>query len=320
MNEAAATILIIDDDTASLEFAHRALAAADYAVLTARTGVRGFRRALHVRPDLVLLDIGLPDIDGHEVCRRLKGHKLTAHIPVVFMTARTAIADKQLSFDLLGADYLVKPFARAELVARVRVHLEHSRVRRDHDGTAERLEAQLAEARRLLGAALEHQVAADAGHAQLRALVEVQREQLAAHVQRLVSQDSRAGGGGSPPRIATVDRVRVRVVTEMLQRMQHEVEPDGALHRDLTRAATLLEPLAGAAPLSHDEGHGSADLLSSREREVFDLLILGRTNKEVSAALGVTTSTVSTYRARIMDKLGVETLAGLIRAGLLHGT
>ncbi len=318
MNEAAATILIIDDDTTSLEFAHHALAASDYAVVTARTGERGFRRVLHVRPDLVLLDLGLPDIDGHEVCRRLKGHKLTAHIPVVFMTARTAIADKQRSFDLLGVDYLVKPFAAAELVARVRVHLDHARVRSDLVARTQGLEVQLADVRHLLETALEHQVAADAGHLRLQALVEVQREQLAAHMERLVSTDNRVGSASSPPGITTVERVRV--VTEMLERMQHEVEPDGALHRDLGRAAALLEPVVGEAPSQPDEGHGSAELLSSREREVFDLLILGRTNKEVSVALGVTTSTVSTYRMRIMEKLGVETLAGLIRVGLRQGT
>lgn len=315
MNPAAATILVIDDDPASLDLAARHLGGYDYAVLTARDGERGFRRALHVRPDLVLLDLGLPGIDGHEVCRRLKAHPTTRDIPVVFLTARTGMDDKRRAFELDGVDYLLKPFAEAELLARVRLHLDQARNMSELHQRAEQLGAELQEARAQLTNALARRDEEDAECARLRALTEVLRAQLEARLERwLAAEETEA-----PPRRLDAPE-RARLAIEMMQAMQARLGVQETM--ELGRAITLLQPMldgSDASPRPLLAGQADPlERLSHREREVFDLLVGGRTNKQIAAALGVSSSTVTTYRVRVMQKLDAPDVPALVRIGLLH--
>jgi signal transduction histidine kinase len=89
-----------------------------------QTGVGGLRRAKEVKPDLILLDILMPDMDGFETCRRLNAYESTKNIPVIFMTALTGVEDKVKGFDLGGVDYITKPIQHEEVLARVKTHLQ----------------------------------------------------------------------------------------------------------------------------------------------------------------------------------------------------
>src|SRR5215471_5077046 len=89
-----ATILVIDDTSTNLRVAVEHLKAHKFEVLTARTGEAGVDRARLARPDLILLDVQMPGMDGFEACRRLKAHPLTSDIPVIFMTVLTNVEDK----------------------------------------------------------------------------------------------------------------------------------------------------------------------------------------------------------------------------------
>jgi DNA-binding response OmpR family regulator len=114
------TIVVVDDEPNIADLVDLYLARDGFRVLKAATGEAGLEAVRTHRPRLVVLDVGLPDIDGLEVCRRLRQ---TSQIPVIFLTARDGEVDRVLGLELGGDDYLTKPFSPAELVARVKAVL-----------------------------------------------------------------------------------------------------------------------------------------------------------------------------------------------------
>ncbi|MBI2502119.1 MAG: sigma-54-dependent Fis family transcriptional regulator [Candidatus Latescibacteria bacterium] len=123
-----AKILIVDDVPTILEILRRTLEEAGYLILVAPTGKLALRIAAEVRPDLVLLDVLLPDLNGFEVCHRLKAEPLTRDIPVVFLTSQPETEEVIRGFRAGGVDYILKPFQREELLVRIRTHLEKARL------------------------------------------------------------------------------------------------------------------------------------------------------------------------------------------------
>jgi two-component system response regulator MprA len=117
-------ILVVDDDRRLAASIRRALAYEGYRVATAEDGPSALRSARDGLPDLVVLDVMLPGLDGVEVCRRLRAD--TAALPILMLTARDSIGDRVAGLDSGADDYLVKPFAYDELVARVRALLRRA--------------------------------------------------------------------------------------------------------------------------------------------------------------------------------------------------
>src|SRR6476469_2168129 len=116
-------ILVIDDDPNITSFLKRALSYEGYAVETASSGAEGLTRALEQTPDLVVLDVMMPGLDGYEVAGRLRAG---APQPILMLTARDAIPDRVRGLDSGADDYLVKPFSLEELLARVRALLRRT--------------------------------------------------------------------------------------------------------------------------------------------------------------------------------------------------
>jgi len=116
-------ILLVDDTPENLTLMSELLAD-HYRVKVANHGVKGLRIAAESQPDLILLDIMMPEIDGYEVCRRLKADPATAEIPVIFLTAKSEQADEQQGFDLGAVDYITKPISPPIVLARVRAQLQ----------------------------------------------------------------------------------------------------------------------------------------------------------------------------------------------------
>ena len=114
------TIVVVDDEPHIADLVDLYLAREGFRVLKTGTGEAGLRAVKDHRPRLVVLDVGLPDVDGLEVCKRLRA---TSQIPVIFLTARDSEVDRVLGLELGGDDYLTKPFSPAELVARVKAVL-----------------------------------------------------------------------------------------------------------------------------------------------------------------------------------------------------
>jgi PAS domain S-box-containing protein len=117
------TILIVDDNPENLSVAAAYLASHGFHIMAARDGETGLRLARQERPDLILLDVLLPGIDGFEVCRHLKADSQTQDTPVIFMTIVTRTEDKVRGFEAGGVDYITKPFQEEEVLARVSAHL-----------------------------------------------------------------------------------------------------------------------------------------------------------------------------------------------------
>jgi len=121
-----AKILAVDDDEGLLQLEQEMLERQGYIVLTATNGREAIEIARHEHPDLILLDIMMPQMDGFEVCRDLREHPETAGIMVMFVTAKAKLEDKEDGFGAGGDDYLVKPFSMRELVLRVNATLERA--------------------------------------------------------------------------------------------------------------------------------------------------------------------------------------------------
>jgi CheY-like chemotaxis protein len=134
-------ILIVDDNITNLKVAVENLKAQGLDVITARSGEAGLERARFAHPDLILLDIDLPGIDGFEACRRIKGDSVTRDIPVIFMTALTDVEDKVRGFAAGGVDYITKPIQVEELHARVDTHLSIRRLQQSLEERVKELDA-----------------------------------------------------------------------------------------------------------------------------------------------------------------------------------
>jgi len=126
-----ATILIVDDAPINLEIATAFLELQGYQVVVAHDGEEGIERAELVLPDLILLDVLMPGVDGFEICRRLTTGERTQGIPVILMTALTDAAKKLAGFAVGAVDYVTKPLDGAELLARIQCHLAIAALRRN---------------------------------------------------------------------------------------------------------------------------------------------------------------------------------------------
>lgn len=116
-------ILVIDDEETTVQLISILLERRGYEVIKAYRAEDGLRKAYRTHPDLVLLDIMMPDMDGWEVCRRLRE---LSDVPIVFLTARSEIRDVVKGLELGADDYVVKPYDNDELIARIRAHLRRA--------------------------------------------------------------------------------------------------------------------------------------------------------------------------------------------------
>jgi two-component system, NtrC family, sensor kinase len=134
------TILVIDDSPTNLEVLYTTLADAGYEVLVEMDGISGIEQVEANPPDLILLDIMMPKIDGFETCRRLQADPLTKDIPIIFMTALSDTLEKVKGLQLGAVDYITKPFQQDEVLARIKVQLKLRRLNIELDQQKQKLE------------------------------------------------------------------------------------------------------------------------------------------------------------------------------------
>lgn len=125
----AQKILIVDDDLDTLQLVGTTLERQNYEILAAQDGEQGLEMATREIPDLILLDIMMPKMDGYEVTRRLRSNPETASIPIIMFTAKAQVEDKVEGLEAGADDYLTKPTHPTELVARVKAVLKRSQNR-----------------------------------------------------------------------------------------------------------------------------------------------------------------------------------------------
>ncbi len=144
------TILVADDTATNLELVDSILGS-DYEILVATDGQEAIELALAELPDLILMDVVMPGMDGYEACRHLKADDCTSHIPVLFLTALADMDALVKGFEAGGVDFVTKPFRPEELQARVRTHIALKQARDLEAALRKELEASLAEIKQLSG-------------------------------------------------------------------------------------------------------------------------------------------------------------------------
>ena len=142
-NDKRETILLVDDNSTNLQVLRQTLQGIDCKMLIAKNGERALSIAVEDHPDLILLDIMMPGIDGFEVCRRLKSDAATEDIPIIFLSALGDTEDKVRGLQLGAVDYVSKPFQPEEVKARVNTHLTIHRLRREVQNQRDQLEHEL---------------------------------------------------------------------------------------------------------------------------------------------------------------------------------
>jgi len=136
-------LLLVDDNPTNLQVLYQTLETTGCKLLVAKNGETALSIAQKAAPDLILLDIMMPGIDGFEVCRRLKNDPATADIPVIFLSALSDTKDKVQGLQLGAVDYVSKPFQPDEVIARVNTHLTIHRLKREVEKKKDALENEL---------------------------------------------------------------------------------------------------------------------------------------------------------------------------------
>ena len=176
-----AQILVVDDTPANIEVITTTLNTAGYRISTAISGERALKRLRFYRPDLILLDIRMPGIDGFETCRQIKADPQISAIPIIFITALSDTDHITQGFTLGAVDYISKPFRESELLARVKTHLQMQQMNRI-------LEHQVAERTQALETALAQLEASQTSLQQLNQELAQANQQLENYSQTLEQQ------------------------------------------------------------------------------------------------------------------------------------
>ncbi|ALG66467.1 diguanylate cyclase domain-containing protein [Beggiatoa leptomitoformis] len=154
MTNSPDVLLIIEDRLVDTLILTRFLGQAGFKVISAKSGEEGIEIATTMLPDLILLDVMMPGMNGFDVCDRLKNKNQTTEIPVIFMTALTDTLDKLRAFEAGAADYITKPLKHEEVLARINAHLKIRKLQRQLQIQNQKLQAEIAE-RKLAEARLE---------------------------------------------------------------------------------------------------------------------------------------------------------------------
>ncbi|HVU24950.1 MAG TPA: response regulator [Opitutus sp.] len=285
------TLLVADDVPANLAILIDAAGAAGFRVLLADSGERALALALKAQPDLILLDVNMPGIDGFETCRRLKAEAATREIPVIFVTALDDVLDKVTGLEAGGVDYVTKPLQPAEVLARVRVHLELRRLRAELQEQVRRREEAERSLRHsldraVLVATLDGQVLFSTVRA-LQLLSEHFPETPPDTLPTALRACLQAAPAADAQEIATPSaRLRVRRFAEV-----GSAECVTLLIEPVISATGMLQRRFGLTP---------------REAEVLFWIAQGKSNPEIGLILANTHGTVKKQTASILEKLGVE--------------
>lgn len=306
--EPTASILVVDDVPANLSVLLDSLHGAGHRVLVAESGESALALLPNIVPDLVLLDVRLPGIDGFATCDRLKRDPRWRDLPVIFLTSLSEPAEKVRAFAAGAVDYVTKPIEPAEVVARVGAHLRLRRLQTELAAKNEALSTEVAqrrEAEERLSQSLDRAVlVADAAGRLVFATT------LAEHLLRKYFPDTPGGGLPEPlrPLLASANAGDVRFDAK-----------GGTLVAQVFRSPTAGSQccliLAEAQPQPTPATFLKLGL-TLREAEVFYWLSEGKSSPEIALLLTLSARTVEKHVGNIYAKLGVENRASAIRLAL----
>jgi DNA-binding response OmpR family regulator len=263
--EDKAVIMIIDDSPDSLKLLTNILAGQGFGVRQALNGRMALDAVKQQLPDLIILDIRMPEMDGLEVCRQLKNDAGTRTVPVIFISGLKESDDKVKAFEAGGMDYITKPFQEAEVLARVKLHLALSRMKQNLEELVQRRTIRLEESNTALKVLLEHR----------QSEREKFEENVITHINSLVM-----------PYLKRLKESRLdhqqTALTDVIESNLDEITSQfsGKLY---TKAVGLTR----------------------REMEVAALIKMGKTNMEIAGLLYISEHAISFHRQNLRKKLGL---------------
>lgn len=299
-------ILAVDDTPASLRLLTEILKEEGYEVRSAISGELALHAAANNPPDLVLLDIRMPGMDGYEVCRRLKADPATRDVPVIFVSAVTETDEKVQGFALGAVDFVTKPYQYEELIARLRTHLELHRLRHHLEDLVLERTAELRESQNNLKSSLLDSIAA------LAATVEMRDPYTAGHQHRVAQLAVAIAHELQLPEdqvegvhLAGVvhDVGKIRVPAEILSKPRRLMEMEFAIIKEhpqdgyeILKSIDFPWPIAQIVRQHHERLDGSGYpqalkgdqiLLEARILAVADVVEAMSSHRPYRAALGV---------------------------------
>jgi len=260
-----AVIMIVDDNPDSLKLLSDILSEQGFQVRQALNGQLALAAAKQQSPDLFILDIRMPEMDGFELCRQLKNEATTCSVPVIFISGLNDSADKVKAFDIGGQDYITKPFEDTEVLARVKLHLEVSSMRKNLENLVQRRTINLEESNIALKILLEHRSSER----------EKFEENALSHIRSLVSP-----------------------YLERLKNTDLDSQQNSLL--DIVEA-NLLDITSQFSGTLYSSSLG----LTRREMEVAALIKTGKTNAESAVLINISEHSVSFHRQNLRKKLGL---------------
>jgi DNA-binding response OmpR family regulator/DNA-binding CsgD family transcriptional regulator len=304
------TVLIVDDLPANVDVVLGFLAEAGYRVLVSDSGYRALEQLARTLPDIILLDLMMPGLDGIETCKRIKANQDWSHIPVIMMTAADELSKKLAAFKAGAVDFVTKPVQPEEVQARVQTHLQlrdlQKSLEQKNQELAEEIELRL-DAEKQLETSLE----------QALVVVNPQGQVLFATGQARTLLNTFFAQGSDkklPAELQTwlsgPDSQRPKLVSH---KKRGEIEVD---HFALSKTGNV-----SLLRIEHRNGdNGPKALLSlgvtAREAEVLYWISEGKTNPEIAIIIDASLNTVKKHAINLFAKLGVETRTGAARLAL----
>jgi DNA-binding response OmpR family regulator/DNA-binding CsgD family transcriptional regulator len=314
-NSSRQTILIVDDVPANLGVLLDFLDTAGYQVLVAESGKSALSQLDYAHPDIILLDVTMPGIDGFETCRRLKKEERWRDTPVLFLTALNETTDKVRGFEVGAVDFITKPLHPEEVLARVRAHLQIRSLQQDLEEKNALLEKAVAlriEAENQLQQSLDRAVLVVSEGNQIQFCTRLARRLLDRYFPAMEKGaflpaplvDWSRNGEANEPWSKELEETRLEV------RMFAETQPGACFMLLLEERAFRGESPASLLCLG----------LTAREAEVLFWIAHGKTSPEIAIILDAALNTVKKHVQNILLKLGVETrLAAALRATEILG-
>lgn len=258
-------IMIIDDSPESLKLLTDILARQNFSVRQALSGQAALTSIRHQPPDLILLDLRMPGMDGLEICKKLKEDVATSEIPVIFISGLGEPGDKIKAFDSGGLDYITKPFHEDEVLARVKLHLDLSRMKKHLEELVSQRTIKLEESNTALKVLLEHR--------------QLERENLEESV---------------------ISHINSLVVPYVKRLKETALEKKQAALLDVIEF-NLGEVTSQFSGKLYSKAVG----LTRREMEIANLIKTGKTNMEIADLLYISEHAISFHRQNLRKKLGL---------------
>ncbi len=258
-------IMIIDDSLKGLKLLTNILAGQGFGVRQARTGIIALDAVKNKLPDLIILDIRMPGMDGFEVCRQLKNDPNTRIVPIIFISALGGSDEKKLAFETGAIDYITKPFQEPEVIARVKLHLTLNKMKQNLEGLVYRRTIKLEESNTALKVLLEHR--------------QTERNKLEENV---------------------ISHINSLVIPHMKRLKKTELD-----HRQKILIDVIESSLNEITSQFSGNLYTKAAGITPREMEVAALIKMGKTNFEIADILHLSEHAISFHRQNLRKKLGL---------------